>query len=191
MNSRKKSILIVEDIEEQALLLRSHLGQDNYSIRLASDGLEALKLIMDEKPDLIISDIMMPDMDGVELCRRIKSNSSFKNIPVILVTASWKKKDFIDGLEARADYFFLKPCDKKFLKFKVEEIFNANQVFRSDDEAEGSPSLGADPDYLLRRLQSLYEFSVLQNLKNNELQIEIKKLRDQVKVFSGKQIKAS
>ena len=115
-------ILIVEDSPTQAKLLNSLLTNQGYRVTAAENGVQALEQLKGEKPTLIISDIVMPEMNGYELCRRIKADERLSDIPVILLTSLSDPSDIIMGLEVRADNFITKPYDEKFLCSRIQHI---------------------------------------------------------------------
>ena len=102
-------ILIAEDSRTQAEQLRFLLEQHGYPVRVTADGKQALQAARAQKPALLISDIMMPEMNGYELCKAMKSDDALKDVPVILVTGLSDPQDVIRGLECGADNFILKP----------------------------------------------------------------------------------
>jgi CheY-like chemotaxis protein len=102
-------ILIAEDSVTQAMQLQHILEENNYSVTAVSNGREAIKSIKESKPLIVISDIVMPEMDGYELCRQIKSSGSSRDIAVILLTALSEAQDVIKALESGADKFITKP----------------------------------------------------------------------------------
>ncbi len=106
---RKVAILIVEDSVTQAERLGHTLEQAGYDVSKRVNGGEALAFLENSHPDLIISDIVMPETDGFQLCRRIKSDSRLKDIPVILLTALSDPQDVLTALECGADNFITKP----------------------------------------------------------------------------------
>src|SRR5688500_18036239 len=103
-------ILIVEDSATQAARLQYILEQNTYSVSFAHNGVEALAAVQKRRPSIIISDIVMPQMDGYELCRRLKEDPDLKEIPVILLTTLNDPRDVIRALESHADNFITKPC---------------------------------------------------------------------------------
>ncbi|MBF0472367.1 MAG: response regulator, partial [Nitrospirae bacterium] len=115
-------ILIVEDILIEAEMLRHILALAGFDIIIAANGKEALELITSTKPSIIISDILMPIMDGYELCRRIKLDENTAHIPVILLTQLIEPHDIIKGLESKADSFISKPFEKEFLINKINTL---------------------------------------------------------------------
>lgn len=105
----KKKILIVED-EESLLKLESILlTSKGYEVKGVADGQAALDAIESMKPDLVLLDIMLPEIDGFEVCRRIKSNEATRQIPVIMLTAKKSREDMARGEEVGADWYITKP----------------------------------------------------------------------------------
>lgn len=105
----KKKILVVED-EESLLKLESILlTSKGYEVHGAADGRAALDAIEQVQPDLVLLDIMLPEIDGFEVCRRIKSNSKTKHIPVVMLTAKKSREDMARGEQVGADWYITKP----------------------------------------------------------------------------------
>ena len=105
-------ILIVDDNEHNRAILAARLGANGYATAEACDGVEALEMVRSETPDLILLDVSMPRMDGLEACRRLRSDPKVGFVPVILVTARSDSKDVVAGLEAGADEYLAKPIDQ-------------------------------------------------------------------------------
>ncbi|GAB3248922.1 EAL domain-containing protein [Chitinimonas naiadis] len=125
-------ILIVEDSLTQAEQLRDLLETHGCVVRTASNGREALNLIEQRLPTVIVSDIVMPKMDGYELCRHLKANEATKLLPVILVTHLSDPRDVLHGLACGADNFIIKPYDEKYLISRIRYLL-ANLEFRSSE----------------------------------------------------------
>src|SRR5262249_50609449 len=102
--------------------MRTRLAADGYDVVTAADGAEALAAARDSSPDLILLDIMMPKVDGVEVCRRLKKQQGASFMPVILVTAMTDAKDIVAGLEAGADEYLTKPVDHAALSARVRSM---------------------------------------------------------------------
>jgi two-component system, sensor histidine kinase and response regulator len=120
-------ILIAEDSPTQREILRHMLEKNNFRVVAAGNGREALALLEGEKPLAVISDIVMPDMDGYTLCRSINGNAALLDIPVILLTSLSNPEDVIMGLECGADYFIMKPYNEVFLLSRIQHIMaNSN-----------------------------------------------------------------
>ncbi len=122
-------VLVVDDEPTNRAILRGYLG-NRHRILEAASGMDALKLLEHETPDLILLDVMMPQISGIETCKRIKSKQFANYLPVILVTALGEQRDRIQGLEAGADDFLTKPVDRHELMLRV----NAFLRLRKQDE---------------------------------------------------------
>lgn len=120
--NRNVEILVVEDSLTQAEQLRLILEKENYKVKIAKNGVEALKFIDKSVPDLVVTDILMPEMDGYELCQKIKSDDNLRNIPVILLTSLADPVDVIRGLKVRADNFITKPYKEEFLISRIQHM---------------------------------------------------------------------
>jgi DNA-binding response OmpR family regulator len=115
-------VLIVDDEEYIQHILNFSFGAEGYDVVTASDGEEGLSKAKDEKPDVIVMDIMMPRMDGYEACKKIKSDPATRNIPVILLTAKGRDADRKLGSDAGADDYIVKPFSPGRLIERVEGI---------------------------------------------------------------------
>ncbi|MDM8565937.1 hybrid sensor histidine kinase/response regulator [Candidatus Halobeggiatoa sp. HSG11] len=122
-------ILIVDDEQSQRIKLESMLRQENYDITLLADGKEIFTELARTMPDLIILDLMMPGMDGFEICRRIKTDAQFQNIPIILVTILDTKKALTQGIDAGADDFLQKPVTSLELRARVRSMLRIKKQY--------------------------------------------------------------
>lgn len=123
----KKTILVVEDNRD----LADNIGRclrPRYNIRISYNGQEALEKIKKEQPDLIVSDVMMPEMDGYELCRRVKNDEQTRHIPLILLTARNTVADKIDGYIQGADQYIAKPFNPNELTVVIESLFSQREL---------------------------------------------------------------
>jgi DNA-binding response OmpR family regulator len=168
------NILIVEDSPTQTKLLRSILEEKGYIVDAAPDGMQALEIIHKKKPQLVITDIVMPKMDGFALCKALKSHPDLKQIPVLLLTSLSDPQDVIKGLQAGADNFLTKPYESATLLSRIRHIF-ANQELRKDKDLNSDIEIvfgdqkffiSADKMQIVDLLVSTYENAVQ---KNNEL----------------------
>ncbi len=121
-------ILVVDDVALNRQLFDAKLSTEYYDVTCAAGGHEALELIAERAPDLVLLDVLMPDLDGFETCRRIKSDPDLSHIPVIMVTALDGAKDRVAGLEAGADDFLTKPVDDLALFARVKNLVRLKQM---------------------------------------------------------------
>ena len=160
-------ILIVEDNLE-LLMLMQQLLKSYYRVYIARNGIEALRVIHQKHIDLIISDVMMPEMDGLELTRTIKSDTQYYHLPIILLTAKTQEEDEQEALEAGADEFITKPFRLKDLKLRIENIIeNRKRALpdgqRSDDEMP-KPEKATPEDLFINKVME----NVLAHLEDEE-----------------------
>lgn len=131
----KTIILVVEDNPDLREMIKENLS-DNYAVIEAENGKIGLKLAEDHIPDLIISDIMMPEMDGYELSRKIKASEKTNHIPVILLTAKAETKDKLEGLETGADDYLIKPFNSDELKVRVKNLIKIRKQMREKYQSQ-------------------------------------------------------
>ena len=125
--NKKPQVLIVDDEPYARQTIEMLLLKESYELFFAEDAHEALAQLDDEIPDVILSDVMMPNMDGFELCQRIKRNPKWNHVPIILVTALDSKQDLARGLEAGADDFLHKPINGLELRARVRSMLRIKQ----------------------------------------------------------------
>jgi DNA-binding response OmpR family regulator len=121
-------ILIVDDNETNRDILITRLGTHGFDLLQAADGEEAIEVTKKSLPDLILLDVMMPKMDGIEATKRIKADASLPFTPIILVTAKTDSKDVITGLEAGADEYLTKPVDQTSLVARVKSMLRIKEL---------------------------------------------------------------
>jgi adenylate cyclase len=121
-------ILIVDDNETNRDILVTRLATQGYDLTQAADGEEALVAARKQLPDLILLDVMMPKLDGVEVCRRLKGDPSLPFMPIILVTAKADSKDVVAGLDAGADEYLTKPVDQTALLARVRSVLRLKEL---------------------------------------------------------------
>ncbi len=119
---KKGRILIVDDAVDTVELLKKRLRFEGYDTAEAYDGEEGLKLVAEYNPDLIILDVMMPKLDGYEVCQRLKSDENTKYIPVLMLTAKGEVEDKVKGLDIGADHYLAKPFDYKEVSARVRSL---------------------------------------------------------------------
>ena len=125
-------VLIVDDDKVIQQLLEVNLELEGYEIAKASDGEEALQQVEAFRPELVLLDVMMPKMDGREVCRRIKSNADTKGIPVIFLSARAQEMDVSSGLELGASAYVTKPFDPVDLIETVQKVLDGQTVFPAE-----------------------------------------------------------
>ena len=125
----KNTLLIVDDQKINHQALEMSLTQQGYHLAFASSGVEALEIVAQQPPDLILLDIMMPGMDGFEVCQRLKSNSQWQPIPIILVTALSSKADLARGLDVGADDFLSKPFNRLELRARIRSMLRLKKQY--------------------------------------------------------------
>jgi len=192
MNERKTNfskgieILIAEDSPTQAEQLKHCLSARGYSVRLAGDGKRALAAALENKPAMLITDVVMPEMDGYTLCRKIKSSETLKDVPVVLLTSLSRPQDILKGLDCGADSFIRKPYDDKYLASRVEYIL-VNQELRKTEKLQVGVRLQfggqahfitAEKQQILDLLISTYEGAAQINEELETKQRELARERD-------------
>ncbi len=137
-NDTPVRIVIAEDSRIQAKVLEKRLTTAGYHVRWGADGREALELIKSDPPDLIISDIEMPHMNGYEMCRAVKSDPLLRKIPLILLSTLSDPQDIIEGLQSRADNYVTKPYETEYLLSRVDSLLKTPIT---DDDADNTQKL--------------------------------------------------
>ena len=120
--------MVVDDTPANVRMLEARLAREGYEVIVAHDGEEALAAAREAQPDLILLDIMMPKIDGIEVCRRLKSDPTFPFTPVIMVTALSDSKDVVAGLEAGGDDYLAKPVDQQALSARVKSMLRIKSL---------------------------------------------------------------
>ncbi len=136
-------ILVVDDVATNRIVMKVKLAAACYAVDQAENGAEALRAARETKPDLILLDIMMPDMSGVDVCRALKADPNTVNIPVVLITALSDHDAKMDGLEAGADDFLTKPVEEVTLLARVRSLLRARDTVREwEDGADTVAAFG-------------------------------------------------
>ncbi len=166
----KQRVLIVDDEEDILELVRYNLSKEGYKVTLASSGEEAMSQIKTEQPDLIVLDLMLPGMDGLEVCRKLKGSTDTRDIPIIMLSAKSEDADVITGLEIGADDYVVKPFSPKVLIARIRKIFGRKRVNLELDSLIKIHQISINPgrhEVLVNGKQvelSYTEFGVLQTL---------------------------
>ena len=135
-------ILVVDDNPTNRDILEARLTANGYEVLHAGDGEEALTAVKEHLPDLILLDVMMPKLDGIEVCRRLKADPALPFMPIVLVTAKSDSQDIVDGLDAGADEYLTKPIDQKTLVARVKALLRLKALH----ETKAAAAKPATPD---------------------------------------------
>jgi DNA-binding response OmpR family regulator len=141
-------ILIVDDNETNRDILEARLTANGYEVLHAGDGEEALAAAKQHRPDLILLDVMMPKLDGFEVCRRLKADPAMSFVPIILVTAKAESNDVVEGLDAGADEYLTKPIDQKALVARVKALLRLKAQHEASRE-RATPKVPGATDLFL------------------------------------------
>ena len=144
IEDKKSRILIVDDTPRNIQVLGAILRQEGYQLNIAQNGLQALEVVEDTLPDLILLDVMMPELDGFETCTRLKKESRTKDIPIIFLTAKVETEDIVKGFEIGAVDYVIKPFNQTELlarvkthlelKFARERVEQQNQELKANSK---------------------------------------------------------
>lgn len=180
-------ILIVEDSPTQAARLVEILRSQDWTTRTARDGRQALAAVAQQRPDLVVSDISMPVMDGLQLCRALKEKKASRDIPVVLLTSLNSTADILAALEAGADFHIPKTCPPAFLMSKIRQVVlaaEANEMVPvSPVELEHGGQtyrIAASREQMLQLLLATYEIAVAENESLIETRRELQDLNDRL-----------
>jgi DNA-binding response OmpR family regulator len=154
-------ILVVEDDFDISNMLRIYFSGQGYSVQVAGRGSEALTMCRQQLPDLIVLDIMLPDMDGYAVCRELRTTTRTSHIPIIFLTQRDERSDKIAGLESGADDYITKPFDIEELKLRVRTAIKTHQRLNMTDPKTGLPS-GRLIEDKLRELMRTKEWTLAQ-----------------------------
>ena len=174
-------ILIAEDSPTQAERLRYTLERQGYKVTVTANGRLALQAARTRRPTLLITDVVMPEMDGFQLCQEIKSDARLAGVPVILVTTLSDPQDVVRGLECRADNFIIKPYDERYLLSRVQFVLLNSDLHRSEQPSMGVEIyfngrrhfITADRLQILNLLLSTYDAAIQRNQELNRAKDEL------------------
>lgn len=165
----KEKILVVDDEEDILELVRYNLQREGYSVVCAGSGEEAMKMVQVEMPDLLVLDLMLPEMDGLEVTRRLKKNPGTAAMPIVMLTAKGEEADVVTGLEMGADDYVTKPFSPRILSARIRAILRRQEIpvletpdviraFELEiDPGKRSVTAGGDPvDLTYTEFQVLY-----------------------------------
>lgn len=196
INNDEVSILLIEDSATQAQEIQYYLEEVNYQVDWVENVSKALEYMKTKTPTIIISDILMPEINGFEFCSRIKKNPQYKDIPLILLTTLSDPQDIIKGLECGADNFITKPYDKDYLLSRISHIL-ANQKLRQMQENRNVEMgmeifyggktffITAEKMQIIDLLVSTYDAVLQKNIELQRLNKELKEANENIKILRG------
>ncbi len=129
----KPTVLVVEDEEALSMLLQYNLEKEGYNVVATADGEEAAMLVREVEPDLILLDWMLPSLSGIELCRRLRSRSETRNLPIVMITARGEEADRIRGLDTGADDYITKPFSTTELMARIRAVLRRIRPALAED----------------------------------------------------------
>src|SRR5260221_5819429 len=132
-------ILVVDDNPANVEILQMRLQAQGYEIRTATDGEQALSAVLEHQPDLLLLDVMMPKLDGIEVCRRLRADKMLPFVPIILITAKSDSKDVVAGLNAGGDEYLTKPVDQAALVSRVKSMLRIKALHDTVQEQALQP----------------------------------------------------
>lgn len=168
-------VLIVEDEEEIQTYLKEELS-DEYRVVTCKNGKEAYELILTDTPDLVISDVMMPEMDGLTLCRKVKQHANVNHVPIVLLTAKSKPEDSVEGMAAGADAYMVKPFNTELLKSTVANLLINRKLLwnkfsgaqQQENKIQKLTMKSAD-EVLMNKIMKV----INENIANSDLNVEM------------------
>lgn len=174
-DSEKPIVLVVEDNADIASYIGDILRED-YRVTIASNGRLGFNAILEDIPDLVITDLMMPDMDGLELCRNIRASETANHIPTIIITAKDREEDRLAGIKAGADAFLVKPFNADELKLIAHNLLESRRVLRerllaeinSTEDIKEVSGNGPESNLFLSRVTGI----ILQDLNSRDMSVE-------------------
>ena len=175
-------ILIIEDDPNAAELARLYLAKDGHDVLTALDGAEGLRLALDEAPDLIILDLMLPSIDGMRICRRVREESE---VPIVMLTARVEEEDRLSGLESGADDYMTKPFSPRELAARVRAVLRRTA---RDILDRGPTELVAGGVRANVRAHTVWVNGTALDLTRTEFRILVTFLREPGRIFSRDQI---
>jgi signal transduction histidine kinase len=181
-------ILIVEDSATQAARIKYLLESYHYKVVVTSDGQQALIWLSEHKPSLIISDIVMPEMNGFELCEKIKSDERSENIPVILLTSLSDPDEVIEGLSCGADSFITKPYNNEYLISNIKKLLSEKASVEPSTDTMGieinykgeKRQIRTDPQKVIKLLLNIYQGAIHQNNELTQTRDELRQLNERL-----------
>lgn len=169
----KTKILLIEDEEDIASLIKLQAELAGYKVHVEMDGLNGYLAVEKERPDIVILDIMLPGLNGLDVCRKIKSNADLKDIPIVMISAKTEELDVVLGLELGADDYVAKPFSLKVLFSRIKAVLRRGKEAEKEVKVLSFADFTMEVDrYLLKKKDksiplTLSEFGILRRLLLN------------------------
>ena len=181
-------ILVVEDSPTQTAAIKYLLESYLYRVKTACNGLEALTLLTEYKPSLVLTDIVMPEMNGFELCENIKSDKGTTDIPVILLTSLTDPDEIVEGLSCGAESFITKPYSEEYLISSIKKILSEKTSIKTENEASGveisfsgrKRLIRTGRERVIRLLLNIYQGAIHQNNELIKTRDDLRQLNDKL-----------
>lgn len=178
-----KKIMMVDDEASIRELVRFNLEKAGYIVELSDDGLRALRSIMEETPDLLILDLMLPGMDGLEICQHLRQHDKTRMLPIIMLTAKVEEIDRVLGLELGADDYLTKPFSPRELVARVKSLLRRSQGNAVVSDKADEPIVRGDLTIYPERYEAVLENTVLE-LTPKEFQLLMQLALNPGKVYT-------
>jgi two-component system alkaline phosphatase synthesis response regulator PhoP len=149
LGSDGPTVLVVDDEEDLLSLLEYNLEQEGFDVLLARDGVEAIEQTREHEPDLIILDIMMPKMDGIEVCERLRKDAHLRTIPIMMLTARTEEEDKVEGLDVGADIYLGKPVSVSVIVSQTKALLRSARRYEDPPDQIRVHNLRIDRDRYL------------------------------------------
>jgi len=191
-DSSPRKILVVEDSRTQAEMLKNILETHGYSVTLAENGKAALDTLLSDQPDVIISDVVMPVMDGYEFCRTVKNDERYRHIPVILLTMLTDSRDVIYAMVSGADNFITKPYQGEYLISRLKKVISQKNAGAAPSPAEPPMEyqlsgkkffISHNRQQVIDLLLSAYEAAVFQHQEVRSAQEELADANEEANLY--------
>lgn len=131
----RERILVVDDEEDILELLQYNLARDGYAVTCVATGERALESVRKHRPDLVVLDLMLPGIDGLEICRQLKGDAATRDLPIVMLTARGEEADIVAGLELGADDYVTKPFSPRVLSARIKAVLRRQTAAPPDDSA--------------------------------------------------------
>lgn len=191
-NHPSARILVVDDMPENAMILRSFLAPLGYQVGSATRGEDALRMVDQDPPDVILLDIVMPGMNGFEVCRRLKDNPATQHIPVVIITGMADKETNVKAVECGADDFLIKPFDRILLEARIKTSIKTKMLHDSllqhKNELEAMVAVRTEQVVLTQQV-TVFALAKLAESRDNDTGDHLERMRSYARELAAEVIK--